>query len=64
MNKKERIENATITLLLEKGVSASISEIIQRAGISKGGFYHYYATKQQLLKESIQHYFDDRWLLR
>jgi len=63
MNMKERIENATITLLLEKGVSASINEVIQKAGISKGGFYHYFTTKQELLKKSIENYFESRWSL-
>lgn len=63
MNMKERIEHATITLLLEKGVSASINEVIQKAGISKGGFYHYYRTKQELLKESIENYFENQWTL-
>lgn len=63
MNVKERVENATITLLLEKGVSASINEVIQKAGISKGGFYHYFTTKQELLKESIENYFETRWNL-
>lgn len=63
MQVKKEIENATIALLLEKGVSASISEIIKKAGISKGGFYHYYDNKHQLIKESIEDYFTDQWQL-
>lgn len=63
MQVKKEIEKATIALLLEKGFSASISEIINKAGISKGGFYHYYSNKQQLIKESIEDYFTDQWQL-
>ncbi|MCF8334321.1 MAG: TetR/AcrR family transcriptional regulator [Bacteroidales bacterium] len=63
MEVKKEIEKATIALLLEKGVSASINEIIKKTGISKGAFYHYYSTKQQLIKESVEDYFTDQWQL-
>lgn len=63
MSRKRAIENVAIELLLEKGVSASINEIIQEAGISKGGFYHYFNSKHQLLKESIEKYFQHQWKL-
>lgn len=46
------IINAAVIEFLEKGYQgASIDIIAKRAGISKGGFYHYFPNKEILLME-------------
>jgi hypothetical protein len=47
---KERIIDVSWKLFYEKGYdNTTVDEIIQVCGISKGGFYHYFHTKGDLL---------------
>lgn len=47
---RERILDATERLILERGASQlSIDAVITEAGLSKGGFFHHFATKDALL---------------
>ena len=47
---KERIIEAASELFQKKGYNnVSIDEIIEKAGTSKGGFYYYFDSKDQLL---------------
>lgn len=49
-NARERILDATEALLLERGhKQLSVDAVITEAGISKGGFFHHFATKDALL---------------
>ena len=49
MNKRKRmIAEHALSLFLEKGIrQTSIQDIIERAGISKGTFYNYFASKNE-----------------
>lgn len=49
LKRKEAIFSAALQCFNEKGYSeTSISMIASRAGISKGGLYHYFSTKREL----------------
>jgi AcrR family transcriptional regulator len=47
---RERIVAAASELIRERGVAeASLDEVIQRAGVSKGQLYHYFDDRTALL---------------
>ncbi len=47
---KERIVDVAWELFYEKGYdNTTVDEIIQKCGVSKGGFYHYFRAKDDLL---------------
>ena len=47
---KERIVNKAMSLFIKKGYDkTSINEIIEQASISKGTFYHYFNSKEDLI---------------
>ncbi len=53
--RKKQIRDVTVELITEKGFGkTSVQEIIDRASISKGGFYHYYSNKEELFKEILE----------
>ncbi|MGB9683184.1 MAG: TetR/AcrR family transcriptional regulator [bacterium] len=53
--KKEDILNSALKLFFEKGFNeTSIDEITRLAGISKGSFYTYFQSKEDLLSEVIK----------
>ena len=57
--KKELIMEASLELFAENGFHAtSISQIAQKAGISKGLTYNYFESKKEILDELITHGFD------
>jgi len=50
--RKKQIIFAAIKLFREKGYEqTTVNNIIDEAGISKGGFYHHYDSKEQLLED-------------
>ncbi|MGE6257496.1 TetR/AcrR family transcriptional regulator [Heyndrickxia sporothermodurans] len=56
--KMEMIECA-IKLFAEKGYqSTSVQDIVSEYGISKGAFYNYFSSKEELLLAIFQHYSD------
>lgn len=58
---RENIENIALELFALKGYHAtSISQIAERAGISKGGLlYNYFKSKEQLLDSIIAKVYDE-----
>ncbi len=53
--KKEQIVEASIELFVKKGMEkSSLADILEAASISKGTFYHYFKTKDDLLDEIIK----------
>jgi AcrR family transcriptional regulator len=51
----ERIVQAARELVVERGYSAvSTSEIQRRAGVSRGGLYHHFASRQELMAAVIE----------
>ncbi|MQA93940.1 MAG: TetR family transcriptional regulator [Streptosporangiales bacterium] len=48
----DRIMEAAVDLFAEKGFDAtSVAEIVERAAVTKGALYHYFASKDDLLFE-------------
>ena len=48
---KDRIVEAAYELFGEKGYDrTSVAEIIEKAGASKGGFYHHFKSKEEILE--------------
>jgi AcrR family transcriptional regulator len=49
---RERILNCAVDLFAQQGYDAtSVTQVIERAGLTKGGFYHHFASKDALLYE-------------
>ena len=47
---RQRILTAAVDLFADHGYDAtSVSQVITRAGVAKGGFYHHFASKDELL---------------
>lgn len=58
MDTKEKIILAGEELFSQRGYDAtSVSLICERAGVSKGAFFHYFSTKEEFFLEIL-----DRWL--
>jgi len=59
MTLKEKIVDAAYELFGEKGYEkTSVAEIIDRAGASKGGFYHHFKSKEEILETISFNYVD------
>lgn len=55
MNKKEKIFEEALKLFLEKGFNeTSIEDITKNASISKGSFYTYFKSKEELLENIVK----------
>jgi AcrR family transcriptional regulator len=49
---RDRVLAAAVDLFAEQGYDAtSVAQIVGRAGVAKGGFYHHFASKEALLYE-------------
>jgi AcrR family transcriptional regulator len=49
---RARIVDTAVVLFAEQGYDAtSVAQVIERAGLTKGGFYHHFASKDALLYE-------------
>lgn len=49
---RARVLDAAVELFAEHGYDGtSVSQVINRAGVAKGGFYHHFASKEALLYE-------------
>lgn len=57
---KEKIIDASVQLFDEKGFSeTSIQDIVNVIGVTKGTFYYYFQSKQELLKDIHLRYIED-----
>lgn len=55
---RRRIMDAAIPLILEQGFAGtSVDAIVAKAGVTKGAFFHHFATKTELAHELV-----DRWV--
>ncbi len=53
-NTKEHILDVTFKLFLQKSFKeVTLKEIVDATGLSKGAFYHYFASKEQLFLELV-----------
>lgn len=49
---RERVLSAAVDLFARHGYDGtSVAQVIAQAGVAKGGFYHHFASKQELLYE-------------
>ncbi|KAF4410575.1 MULTISPECIES: TetR/AcrR family transcriptional regulator [Streptomyces] len=53
---RSKLYDAAVTLIAEKGFSAtSVEEIAERAGVAKGTVYYNFASKNELFEELLRH---------
>jgi AcrR family transcriptional regulator len=57
---KEHILDVSLTLFLQKSYKAvTMKEIVEKTGLSKGAFYYYFESKEQLFIKAFEHYYGD-----
>lgn len=57
--KKNELVEIAEKLFVDKGYEeTSIDDILNASGLSKGGFYHYFKSKEEVLAESINNFAD------
>ncbi len=60
MELRDRIINTAYELFSIKGYEkTTIGEIIKKADCSKGGFYHHFKSKEEMLEVIVNNYIDD-----
>lgn len=58
--RKKEIITASEKLFLEKGYSeTTIEDILKSTNLSKGGFYHYYSSKEEVLSAIVSELVDE-----
>lgn len=57
---KEHILTSSLQLFLQKGFKdVTMKDIVEKTGLSKGAFYHYFSSKEQVFEEVIRFFFND-----
>lgn len=57
--RKGQIIEAAVSVLKEKGVAASsMNDFIKASGLSKGGVYHHFSSKEELLIGVLNYFFE------
>lgn len=57
---KEQLLEIAFDMFLAQGYDGvGISEVIKKAGVSKGALYHHFASKDDLIAQALQRYFLD-----
>lgn len=58
---KEQLIQTAIELMLAKGYTATtVDEICEKAGITKGGFFHYFESKEDLGKAALEYFWQSQ----
>ena len=61
MDTREKLVRAAEKLMLRDGYSATrVDDVIRKAGLSKGSFYHFFDSKEALGLAALEHYYADR----
>ncbi|MDH7603600.1 MAG: helix-turn-helix domain-containing protein [Melioribacter sp.] len=61
MNTKDHILRTAFKLFLQKNYKeVTLRDIVRETGLSKGGFYHYFSSKEQLFMEVINTYYFEK----
>ncbi|HLZ16540.1 MAG TPA: helix-turn-helix domain-containing protein [Cyclobacteriaceae bacterium] len=57
---REHILATSLQLFLQKSFKeVTMREIVEQTGLSKGAFYHYFSSKEQVFEEILHHFFAD-----
>ncbi|MFT9178732.1 MAG: TetR/AcrR family transcriptional regulator [Zymomonas mobilis] len=57
---RQRILEAARLIIIGKGFSAvGLNEILQKSGVPKGSFYHYFTSKENFGEALLRQYFED-----
>jgi TetR/AcrR family transcriptional regulator, transcriptional repressor for nem operon len=57
---KDKLLNAAMTVIRTKGYSATtVDELCENAGVTKGSFFHYFESKEDLAVQSAEHWLAD-----
>lgn len=58
---RQKIIDAAIAVLLDKGVAAArMNDFVDASGLSKGGVYHHFDSKEDLLIGVLNHFLEDK----
>jgi AcrR family transcriptional regulator len=58
--RREELLDTALSLFLEHGYErTSVEQITTTVGVAKGTFYHYFATKQDVLEQLVERFSDD-----
>ena len=58
--RRDELLDTALTLFLTNGYEhTTVEQITEAVGVAKGTFYHYFATKQDLLEQLVARYSDD-----
>jgi TetR/AcrR family transcriptional repressor of nem operon len=61
-NTKQKLVKTAQSLLWTKGYDgASLNDIVKKAGLSKGAFFHYYPNKQAITTDILDLYARQQW---
>src|SRR5579862_1264533 len=64
---RSAIRQASARLFREQGLRASVNDVMGAAGLTHGGFYGHFASKEELAGEACSHAFSEsvaRWKTR
>jgi TetR/AcrR family transcriptional repressor of nem operon len=54
---KEKLLKVATELMIQKGfVATTVDEICEAADVTKGAFFHYFKTKEELAEEAVSHF--------
>jgi TetR/AcrR family transcriptional repressor of nem operon len=56
---RQRVVATASWMFREKGTTVSVAELMKAAGLTHGGFYKQFASKEDLVDEAILHAFED-----
>ncbi|MFJ1602068.1 TetR/AcrR family transcriptional regulator [Streptomyces sp. NPDC088253] len=56
---RQRVVATASRMFREKGTAVSVADLMKAAGLTHGGFYKQFASKEDLVDEAIVHAFDD-----
>ena len=58
---KEQLLQTAMELMLKKGFTAvTVDEICEKTGVTKGGFFHYFESKEDLGKSVLEYYWQSQ----
>ncbi len=59
-NTREHILEVSLMLFLKKGFKGvTMKDIVDKTGLSKGAFYHYFESKKKVFEEVVKHFYLD-----